>query len=261
MSEELPPFYVVAWETRWVLYTHTRNPKATTKRHKPTLSATSEREGGRSFIFNRTEIEHLLTYPKPVRAQVILELPTLMGFRAAEITTLYAEHLDYGRGLCQVFDAKKHKFDTEPLSPLVGFHIMQVLGDRCEGPVILNESRAWQNRREPVSTVTVWNVTHKWAETVGFYPDAYAYSPLVGRRYFIAMWIHVYKLSLPICSSIVRHSNSQVTFEYAEKMLFEEDRLAEYAKFHARQMQSLMRFSEFKSMEELARNMVEIKQK
>lgn len=247
-NEGLPSVCVVAWEIRWVLYTHTTNPKATINRTKDTLTASSEREGGRSFVLYRHELLRLLAAPKSPHDALIVESPCLMGFRTKEVATWRAEYIDFQHGDTQVLDAKKHRLFTVPLNGLVAKHAEQILAGRTEGCVIPNLSRAHKGRTEPLSTEAVWYVWRKWARKLDLYPSPEAYSPIVGRRFFAAEWYYTCKLNVVPLSRIMRHGNPEETLRYVANILFYEDLKRDYAEF------------EFKSMEELARNMVEVKQ-
>jgi len=82
-----------------------------------------EREG--RIVVYRARFLRLLNWPKPLRDQLILELPTLNGLRTHEVATAEVRHVDLEHGDLEVLDSKKYQFYTIPLDYGVGRHFQQ----------------------------------------------------------------------------------------------------------------------------------------
>jgi hypothetical protein len=187
-----------------------------------------EREDkGKSFLLYRKEILRLLAADKSPHDALIVELPCLMGFRNEETTTWREEYIDFKREDTFVFDAKRHEWCPVPLNRVCARHAEQSLNVRTEGLVIENQSSAWRGREEPITTTAVWYTWRKLAERLKLFPSPEAYSPIVGRRFFIKEYLTANRED-PVeaaitCSRIVRHSKVAITLEYASNITYYED--------------------------------------
>jgi len=204
-----------------------------------------EREGsGKSFLIYRREILRLIATEKSAHDALIIDLPCLMGFRSEEVTTWRLEWIDEKNEDCMVFDAKKHVLFPVPLHQVVEGHVEEVRDGRDEGLVIRNESTAWKSWEGPISTTAVWYTWRKWAKRLKLFPSPEAYSPIVGRRFFVKEFLRACRddpvEGLISCSKIVRHSDVRITLEYAERIMFYEDVKRNFDKFQANVAEGLV---------------------
>lgn len=172
----------------------------------------------------------LLAYPKPTHAQLCIELPCLMGFRAKEVTTWRAEYIDFEHGDTLVFDAKKHKLFQIPLNIQVASHVEKLLGGRREGYVLRSRSNAQRDPNKPLNPISIWHTWRKWATKARLF-NYEEFSPVVGRRFFSCEWFHHQKLSLMTLSMIMRHSEPRITLGYVQKLIFYEDLKQDFKQF------------------------------
>lgn len=189
-----------------------------------------KRQGQRCFVVYREQMLKLLRYPKPTHAQLIIELPALMGLRASEVALLRAEYLDYKHGETLIFDSKKKKLFTIPLNIQVAAHAEQILNGKTEGYILQNRSSAWRGRNKPLSATAIWQTWKKWAYQAGL-TNWREFSPLHGRRWFACYWYHYLGLSLMTLSMIMRHSDVSMTLHYVMKLIFLEDLKEDYRRF------------------------------
>lgn len=75
----------------------------------------------------RERFERLLASPKNLRDQLVIELPTLQGFRTGEVSSFRAEWVDFDKGILLVLDSNKHQLFPLPLHPTVAKHIMEYM--------------------------------------------------------------------------------------------------------------------------------------
>lgn len=188
-----------------------------------------------SYMLYRTIMLELLAKPKDPFEQLCFELPCLMGFRASEVCTWQAEWINPDAGECYVLDAKKHKLFPVALSYQVALHAEQLLAGRREGLVLQNRSNAWKQKcaGKPISIQSLWHIWKKHTAPLGL-PESVEISPVVGRRIYIALSIHTFKLSPLLVSKQVRHENTQQTLEYADHLFFIEDVKEQQCKFDGR---------------------------
>lgn len=193
---------------------------------------------GKTFVLYRRQMIRLLRYPKPPFDQLALELPMLMGFRAAEVTTWRAEYIDYALGDTLVLDAKKKALFSVPLATTVARHAEEVLNGRSKGLVLRSRSYAQQDPTRPLTTTTIWNIWRKWTRKAGL-PDALHISPVVGRRFFAAEWYHSQELSLVTLQKILRHARPMTTLHYVQSLVFYKDVKRDYDWFQLGLMQEI----------------------
>jgi integrase len=185
-----------------------------------------------SFVLYRAQMFKLLSYPKPARDQLFIELPCLMGFRNREVCTWRAEWIDFENGNTYVLDAKKKKLFLVPLSMAVAAHVEKVLQGRREGLVLSNATSALSLRvkDKPLSVVSVWVKWKKYVELIGL-PNADEISPITGRRFFAAEWFHRQKLPITTLCLIMRHADPVETMRYVQHMVFYEDLRRDFDRF------------------------------
>jgi len=220
---------VLAWSVRWIL---NHKPTETTKRGEMSciLSVKTLVAQGKNFTLYRQQMLALLRYPKPVRDQLAIELPSLMGFRASEVGTWKAEYIDFAMGDTLVLDAKKKALFTVPLNTTAAKHAEEVLNGRSNGYVLRSRSNAQPDPNRPLSPTAIWYIWQKWTRLAGL-PNARDISPVVGRRFFAAEWYHYRKLSLVTLQRIMRHANPLTTLRYVQSLVFYEDVKRDYDEF------------------------------
>jgi len=226
---------VSAWSVRWVLSVrHGAGLKRV--RVEASLLARATTTGKDSYVIYRRQMLQLLHYPKPAFDQLAIELPTLMGFRAKEVTTWRAEHIDWVNGDTLVLDAKKHRLCVVPLSSQVARHTMDVLGNRAHGYVLQSRSNRQRDPEKPLTPIAVWYIWSKWVRTIGV-NLVNTISPIVGRRFFAAEWYYSQGLSLVTLQRILRHTDVESTIRYVAGLVFHEDVKRDYDRFQLGLMQ------------------------
>lgn len=166
MSEELlSPEYlknlrVSRWSLRVILSFDER--KVQVKKHGQTLliqhvfaekSTMQKMESPtKTFILYRRQMLQLLKTTKPVFEQLAIELPCLMGFRAAEVATWRAEYIDFQNGDSYVYDCKKKRLFKVPLNREVAKHAEILLNGRSDGFVL--QGRTWHKKVEKPAEVS-----------------------------------------------------------------------------------------------------------
>jgi len=182
------------------------------------------------FVIYHQQMLKLLCFPKPTHDQLCIELPCLMGFRASEVTTWRAEHIDFAHGDTLVLDAKKKQLFLIPLNLQVATHAEKLLKGRHEGYVLRSRSNAQPDPNRALNPASVWHVWRKWSMRARLF-NWEEFSPAVGRRFFAAYWYHYLQQSLMTLSMIMRHSEPRITLGYVEKLIFYEDLKQDYKKF------------------------------
>lgn len=160
------------------------------------------------IVIYRSYFERLLKFPKPLRAQLIMELPTLEAFRTGEITTFEVEHVDFERGDLRVLDSKKLLFYPVPLDTTVALHLaeyIQATGLRS-GAIIRGQKRTGLG-------LTVGQIEREWrtwCEAAG----VPIMSPRMGRAYWACYEHYVLRKPIGYIQYILRHDDLQSTEHY-----------------------------------------------
>ena len=211
---ELPPCYVVSWEVRTIisLSTTTKASKSTIKPEQATKPQTQTRERGKIVIYQEY-FRRLLAYPKGLRNQIILELPTLQAFRTGEVGTLQSEWVDVENGDLQVLDSKKGVKFTVPLDSTFAKHYLQYVEETGITHGVLIRGR--KHTGKGLSVTHVERIWFNECAAAGIPPM----SPRMGRAYFAAKWHFIEKKSLYGLMTVLRHSNLRVTEQYIEKLV------------------------------------------
>ena len=176
------------------------------------------------LIIHRAYFAKLLAFPKPLRDQLVLELPILEAFRAGEVSSLRVEDVDFENGDLRILDSKKHKHFLIPLDPVLAVHAdeyMRLTG-RTQGILIQPLPGAPHTGRKPGSKtlgagLSVKTIEYIWAnncERAG----VPVMSPRVGRAYFAAKWHFIERKSLYGLMMILRHTDLQVTVRYISRL-------------------------------------------
>jgi len=168
----------------------------------------------------------LLNWPKPLRDQLILELPTLNALRTDEVATLKAEYIDLANGDLEVLDSKKHSFFTVPLDYTVAKHLELYLSQTGikEGLIITPGTKAGRRTKGSLSNQAIEYIWKKWCLACGipYMPPRY------GRAYFAADWHIIQGKSIIGLMNVLRHDSFLATWKYLTKIYCYEDVKAEF---------------------------------
>jgi len=204
---------ILAWSVQAVCFCK----KFTFK--KPKHGQPSQGEG--KIIVYRAYFMRLLAQPKPLRDQLTIELPTLMGFRTGEVCTAKKEHVDFEKGDMQVLDSKKRRLYVVPLHPQVAKHLdkhIKRLGN--EGFLFFRSRASGPKGKEPhLSESQIQRIWRKWCEVA----DIPVMPPRYGRAYFAVDWHIVKRKSLYGLMAILRHESMDATQKYLAKIVSYED--------------------------------------
>lgn len=182
-----------------------------------------------AIIMHRANIERLVTQPKNLRDQIVIDLPRLQGFRTGEVASLRWEYVDYDREQITVMDSKKHVLVPLPLD----WRLAQLLEkyrkpSQSEGWVI-RPLESWNIKHsddKPITSDTLQNVVKWYAKEAGI-PDWKRYNPTLLRAFFAANWVSE-KRSLKVLQMIMRHNELGTTLHYVGRIVFWEDLEAEF---------------------------------
>jgi hypothetical protein len=224
---------VLAWSVQAVLITKTIRiikPGKPQKHFASGLFHSSESEG--KIIVYRGYFLRLLSIAKPLRDQLIIELPTLQGFRTGEIGTVEMKHIDFEHGDIQVLDSKKYRLSTLPLDATIADHLDKYIHVRgiVSGPLFKPEKRT--RPRKPnsktkgvgLSLSYIQRVWRKWCDICGI---PYM-SPRYGRAYFAANWVFVEHKNIYHLMAMLRHNDILATQKYLAKIVDYDDLKTEF---------------------------------
>lgn len=191
-------------------------PKTADAKSKKTTHGKFSSESKSKTVVYRSYFAKLLAIPKPLRDQLIIELPTLMGFRTSEVCTAQKDHVDLESGDMQVLDSKKHKLFLLPLHPQVAKHLDEHMKN-LEGDYLFTRSRPSRTiGKDPhLTDSTIQVVWKKWWDAI----DLPYMSPRVGRAYFAVMTHLVRGKSLVVTMALLRHTDPGVTQRYFARII------------------------------------------
>lgn len=183
------------------------------------------------IIVYRDRFERLLAYPKPLRDQLILELPTLQAFRSGEVAHLRVEDVDLENGDIEVLDSKKYRYFTMPLNRTVAMHLSQYFQETNKKgrdfvidplPDAPRRGRkpGSKTRGEGLSESQISYIWKKYCQLVGL-PQPL--TPREGRAYFAAKWHFVLKKSVYHLKVAMRHDLLETTMLYLARIVDQED--------------------------------------
>lgn len=183
-------------------------------------------ENEAKILVYRAYFLRLLALAKPLRDQLLIELPVLEALRAGEVASLRVEYIDFDHGDLQVQDSKKHKLFTVPLDTTVAEHLAEYVSQEhlSEGFVFLPITRRGRPKRSAAGAAAFdesylgW-VWRKWCKTSGV-PNM---SPRYGRAYFACKWHYVDRKSIYGLMAVLRHTNILSTQSYLAKIIAYDD--------------------------------------
>lgn len=217
---------VLAWSVQAICFSKTITiKKPQSQQDDFTLLQQTAPTEGKIFVY-RGRFVRLLNWPKPLRDQLILELPTLNAFRTTEVATVQHNHINLDCGDIQVLDSKKHVFFTMPLDPTITMHIERYLAEThiTEGLLFRPGWKAGRRTEGPMTDIAIDYIWKKWCLACGI---PYM-SPRYGRAYFAVNWHVIQGKSLIGLMDILRHSSLLATQKYLSKIRCYEDVKAEF---------------------------------
>jgi len=216
---------VLAWSVQAIIVTKTIRiikPRENQKHSASGLFHSDSDSEGKIVVY-RGYFVRLLSQPKPLRDQLLIELPTLQAFRTGEIGTVDTAHIDVEHGDIQILDSKKHRLFTLPLDATVADHLDKYIHSRniVSGPIFKPEKRT--RPRKPnsktkgvgLSLSYIQRVWRKWCDICSI---PYM-SPRYGRAYFACVWHYVEHKSMFGLMTILRHDDILATQKYLSKII------------------------------------------
>jgi len=179
------------------------------------------------IIVYRRHFEKLLSFPKPLRDQLIIELPIKEGLRTTEVCTLRSQDVDFEHGDLWVLDSKKHRLMVIPLDAEVAQHLAEYIQAHGvkEGILLAAERKSdRKGKRGRLSKQAIEYLWNKWCRIVGI-PKM---SPRYGRAYFAVDWHVVKGKSLIGLRNVLRHDEISSTEAYLNRIYSYEDTKAEF---------------------------------
>ena len=222
------------WSVSYILRRSTTNDNKAIKRKTKGTTPNQQREKAEEKLVVYREIfTQLMKTPKPLRDQLVIELPCLQAFRAGEVSSLKAEYVCFESGDITVLDSKKKTEMQRPLDPTIAKHVAEYVEQEHLGKGILLQplSTAHHVGRKPgsktvgagISTTQIGRIWEKYCKALGI-----SVMPArMGRAYF-ACYEH-YVLGKPIgyIQFMLRHDDLQSTEHYLyEKIVSYEDQKA-----------------------------------
>ena len=211
---------VQAWYVRVMLIQKTNVVLETTETKPPKKPKSCNMHAEGKIVVYRSYFARLLAAPKPLRDQLIIELPMLMGFRTGEVCTAKKEHVNFESGDMQVYDSKKYRLYLVPLHPQVAKHLDKHI-KKVDGNFLFTRSRkSGAKGKDPhLTDSTIQVIWKKWCEAVGI---PYM-SPRYGRAYFAVDWHMVRGKSIYGLMAVLRHERMDVTQKYLARIVSYED--------------------------------------
>jgi integrase len=222
------------WSVCYVLRRSSTNDNKLFKCKSRDTTANQQKEKGeQKLVVVRGHILRLLKQPKPLRDQLLVELPCLQAFRTGEVSSLRAEWVDLERGDIQVLDSKKFEMFTQPI---ISYDLVKHLDEYMkltgisEGILIQPLPNAHHIGRKPgsktvgagLSTTQINRVWFKWEDICGI-PKMPA---RMGRAYKACSMLYGFsaatgrkapKKSIVCIMNLLRHNDIQTTEHYVSQ--------------------------------------------
>lgn len=215
---------VLAWTVQAVLCRSTITIKSTKKRIARTplpLNLTQKpNQSEQKIIVYREYFLKLLKTPKCLRDQIVIELPTLEGFRSGEVSSLRKEYIHFDSGDIEVLDSKKGKLFTLPLDETLAKHLDEYIQKQGikEGIVIQPLPNApHTGRKEGSKTLGVGlsdnAIEYIWKKCC-IMANVPVMSPRMGRAFLAVMEHFVHGKPIGYIKFVLRHDTLQATEHY-----------------------------------------------
>jgi integrase len=167
------------------------------------------------IVVYRGYFVRLLSVPKPLRDQLLIELPSLQALRTGEVSSLKAEYIDFERGDMQILDSKKNQLLTRPLGSVAASHLAEYMAKQniSEGYLFPPRRKRKLGNKSVGASLTDWAILNRWAvwcNVVGI-P---VMNPRMGRAYFAVVEHYVLGKPLGYVQFMLRHDHLQSTEHY-----------------------------------------------
>jgi integrase len=154
-----------------------------------------------------------------LRDRTIIKLLLVRGLRTGEICTLLAEKINWKTATVYVFDSKKKQYLPVPVGLETLVMLETLLNGRSKGYVFQHRRKGKAYADKPLTVQAVWELVRRIAVKAG----VDGFNPRMFRRFYAAFWMKKAKGELEGLQTIMRHADSQVTWEYADQFVFEDD--------------------------------------
>lgn len=208
---------VLAWSVQAICFSRRFSKPKKTRQRQPSAKG--------KIIVYRAYFLKLLNFPKPLRDQLIIELPTLNGFRTREVATVQREHVDLEKGDIQVLDSKKHVFSTLPMGYMVWQHFEDFFIEThiTSGLAFTPTPRAGRRHEGHMTDQAIEYIWRKYCKLA----DVPYMPPRLGRAYLAVTLLE--RMNLIDVMDMLRHTEPKVTLRYISKI---RDYAFFKAKFH-----------------------------
>jgi integrase len=211
----------LAWRVRVVIVTGQAIVKKQ-GRNKADSAPKMQRENSSAgkIVVYRGYFVRLLSVPKPLRDQLLIELPTLQALRTGEVSSLKAEYIDFERGDMLILDSKKNELATRPLSPVVASHLAEYMAKMnvSVGYLFLPRRRRKLGNKSVGASLTEWAILNRWAVWCGV-AGVPVMNPRMGRAYFAVVEHYVLGKPLAYIQFMLRHDHLQSTEHYVHSRI------------------------------------------
>jgi integrase len=173
-------------------------------------------------IINDKQIWRIVAYADRhlcLQDRLLIRLLLTRGLRTGEICTLEAKNINWETGSITVFDSKKKVPFDIPIDLETNVMLDSHLKGRKDGYVFLHRRKQHQYAGMPLSPQSVWELVKRIGEKAG----VEHFNPRMFRRHLSAFWLQKAHGNLAELQVILRHKHPQVTWEYANQFVFEDD--------------------------------------
>jgi integrase len=151
-----------------------------------------------------------------LRDRIILRILLLRGPRTDEVCTIKVEDVDFEYGKIHLFDSKKKIYVDIPIDYETLSMIEKLQRGRHTDYLFKSRKRRSDEPLEP-------NSLYRHIQRIGLKAGVERFSPREFRRHLAAFWLQKAHGDLGILQVILRHSKAQVTWEYANQFVFDDD--------------------------------------
>lgn len=197
---------------------------------------------GDVIVLRRSDVERLISEPKPLRDELIIALPKRMGLRTREIATLRCEYIHFDEALLYIKNCKRYELYPLPLDWKVEQLLTDYINGRTEGWVIERFPSKGVKKSaygKPLSNEAIQDVIKRHAKNAGI-PNWQQFTPRLLRCFFAAEW-HKQDRDIKVLKAILRHKELSTTFRYVNRIYFWEDIEKEVNRFQNAPIQRRIR--------------------